>query len=83
MVSAMYNARDWMVLVGFNLPAVTKTRWMAFGVAVLLVEQEVEAALEIADRVAFIENGAIRRLSTPAALAADPAPLHRYVGVRR
>ncbi len=59
------------------------TRLKSQGVAVLLVEQKVEAALEVADRVAFIENGAIKHVSTPAALAADPEPLHRYVGVRR
>ena len=59
------------------------TRLKAQGVAVLLVEQKVEAALEVADRVAFIENGVIKHLSTPGDVAADPAPLHRYVGVRR
>ena len=41
----------------------------AHGVAVLLVEQKVEAALEVADRVAFLENGAIKHEATPAALA--------------
>ena len=55
----------------------------AHGVTVLLVEQKVEAALEVADRVAFLENGAIKHEATPAALIADPEPLHRYVGVRR
>ncbi len=55
----------------------------AEGVAVLLVEQKVEAALRVADRIAFLENGALRHEATPAALAADPEPLHRYVGVRR
>ncbi len=55
----------------------------AHGVAVLLVEQKVEAALKIADRIVFMENGAIRHETTPAALAANPEPLHRYVGVRR
>jgi len=54
----------------------------AHGVAVLLVEQKVEAALRVADRIAFLENGAIRHQATPAELAADPEPLHRYVGVR-
>ena len=51
------------------------------GVAVLLVEQKVEAALAVADRVAFVENGTIRETGTPEALHADPAPLYRYVGV--
>jgi branched-chain amino acid transport system ATP-binding protein len=51
------------------------------GVAVLLVEQKVEVALAVADRVAFLETGAIRESATPAELHADPAPLRRYVGV--
>jgi branched-chain amino acid transport system ATP-binding protein len=55
----------------------------ADGVAVLLVEQKVEAALAVADRIVFLENGAIAHETTPAKLAADPEPLHRYVGVRR
>jgi len=55
----------------------------ARGVAVLLVEQKVEAALKVADRIAFLENGALEHETTPAELAADPEPLHRYVGVRR
>jgi branched-chain amino acid transport system ATP-binding protein len=53
----------------------------AEGVATILVEQRVEAALAVADRVAFIENGVARETATPAALRADPALLHRYVGV--
>ncbi len=55
----------------------------AHGVVVLLVEQKVEAALKVADRIAFLENGALRHEATPGELAADPEPLHRYVGVRR
>lgn len=51
------------------------------GVAVLFVEQKVEAALAVADRVAFVENGTVRETATPEALHADPAPLYRYVGV--
>ena len=51
------------------------------GVATILVEQRVEAALSVADRVAFIETGTVRETATPAALRADPAPLHHYVGV--
>ncbi len=51
------------------------------GVAVLFVEQKVEAALAVADRIAFVENGTVRETATPAALHADPAPLYRYVGV--
>ncbi len=51
------------------------------GVATILVEQRVEAALSVADRVAFIEGGAVREIATPATLRADPALLHHYVGV--
>ena len=46
----------------------------AFGVAVLLVEQRVESALAVADRVAFIENGPVRHAANPAALAAIQHP---------
>ncbi len=53
------------------------------GVAVLLVEQKVEAALRVADRVVFLENGALVHESTPGDLAADPTPLVQYVGIRR
>jgi branched-chain amino acid transport system ATP-binding protein len=53
----------------------------AQGVATILVEQRVESALAVADRVTFIENGVARETTTPAALQADPALLHHYVGV--
>ncbi len=53
------------------------------GISILIVEQKVEAALRVADRIVFMENGTIRGESTPTALAADPDPLHRYVGVHR
>jgi branched-chain amino acid transport system ATP-binding protein len=59
----------------------TVRRLKAQGVATILVEQRVEAALAVADRIAFIENGVARETATPAALRADPALLHRYVGV--
>ena len=52
------------------------------GTTMLLVEQKVEAALAVADRIAFIENGRIREHATPESLARDPEPLVRYVGVR-
>jgi branched-chain amino acid transport system ATP-binding protein len=51
------------------------------GVATILVEQRVDAALSVADHVAFLENGVVRETTTPAALGADPTPLLRYVGV--
>ena len=53
----------------------------ARGVAVLLVEQRVEAVLQIADRVSFIENGRVAASVRPETLHEDPALLHRYVGV--
>jgi len=53
----------------------------AQGVATILVEQRIEAALTVADRIAFIENGTTRDIATPSALIADPTPLYRYVGM--
>jgi len=50
-------------------------------VAVILVEQRVEAVLQIADRVIFIENGRNALEATPAELMADKSLIHRYVGV--
>jgi branched-chain amino acid transport system ATP-binding protein len=52
-------------------------------VGILLVEQRVDAAFALADRVALLETGSIRHQATPAELAADPGVLVRYVGVRR
>ena len=56
---------------------------LAAGTTLLLVEQKVEAALAVADRIAFIENGRIAEHATPEDLARDSEPLIRYVGVRR
>lgn len=52
-------------------------------VGVLLVEQKIDLALRVADRVALLENGSIRYESTPEALASHPEVLLRYLGVRR
>ncbi|HEA68855.1 MAG TPA: ABC transporter ATP-binding protein [Desulfobacterales bacterium] len=52
-------------------------------VGVLLVEQKIDAALKVADRVALMENGSIRHQATPAELASTPEILFKYVGVRR
>lgn len=51
------------------------------GVAIILVEQRVDAVLSIADRVAFIENGNSRETVEAAALQNDASLLTRYVGV--
>ncbi len=55
----------------------------ARGVAVLLVEQKVDAALQVADRVAFLENGTLAHEASAAGLGRDRELLERYVGVRR
>ncbi|RVV99941.1 ABC transporter ATP-binding protein [Mesobaculum littorinae] len=56
-------------------------RLRADGVAVLLVEQRVEAVLEVGDRVAFMEHGRIRADHPIAEVRADPGLLKRYVGL--
>ena len=61
----------------------TVAQLRASGVGALLVEQKVDAALQVADRVSFLENGVLRHEALPAQLRADPEPLHRYVGVGR
>ena len=53
------------------------------GMAVLLVEQKIEAALKVADRIVLLEHGQIQHESTPQALADDSETLHRHLGVRR
>ena len=68
-------------LVDRIIEAVSELR--ATGTTMLLVEQKVEAALAVADRIAFIENGRIREHATPRGLARDPEPLIHYVGVKR
>ncbi|MBL8708278.1 MAG: ABC transporter ATP-binding protein [Rhodospirillaceae bacterium] len=57
------------------------TRLREMGVATILVEQRVESALHVADRIAFIENGRSAEVVAPAALREDPGLLHHYVGV--
>ncbi|MFV2001637.1 MAG: ABC transporter ATP-binding protein, partial [Paracoccaceae bacterium] len=51
------------------------------GVAVLLVEQRIEAILALADRAVFIENGRNLETREAAELHANPDILHRYLGV--
>ncbi|WP_339849430.1 ABC transporter ATP-binding protein [uncultured Nisaea sp.] len=53
----------------------------AQGVAVILVEQRIEAVLSLADRVAFLENGHGREIVPVADLKSDQTLLHKYVGV--
>ena len=51
------------------------------GVAILLVEQRVDAVLEVADRVAFIENGRNGAIMDAEDLRADHSIVDRYIGV--
>ena len=51
------------------------------GVAVVLVEQRIDAVLEIGDRVLFLENGHSRETVTVEALRQDRALIEKYVGV--
>ena len=59
----------------------TVARLKTLGVATILVEQRVEAALKVADRVTFVENGTAHETVTPDQIRANPALLHHYVGV--
>lgn len=53
----------------------------AQGITVLLVEQNVQVALELADRIYIIEQGVIVYEGTPADLERDQQILDRYLGV--
>jgi branched-chain amino acid transport system ATP-binding protein len=53
----------------------------AQGVAIILVEQRLEAIRALADRVTYIENGQTRETLTSEEFAARDDLLHRYVGV--
>lgn len=51
------------------------------GVAVILVEQRVDAVLSIADKVVFIEHGQDVETLTAKKLQKDQSKIHRYLGV--
>jgi branched-chain amino acid transport system ATP-binding protein len=51
------------------------------GVAILLVEQNVPLTLEVSDRVYIMEKGVVRHHAPAAALRADDAVIHQYLGV--
>ena len=53
----------------------------ATGVATILVEQRVDAALAIADRIAFVENGRVAETLPAAGLTPDAPAFRAYVGV--
>lgn len=56
-------------------------RMKSEGVAILLVEQRLDAVLSSADQVVFIENGQSRERTDAAGLRARPDLLKRYLGV--
>ncbi len=51
------------------------------GVATILVEQRVDAVLQVADRVAFITSGTVAEVSDAAKLAPQSPEFAQYVGV--
>lgn len=53
----------------------------ASGVAILLVEQRVDAVLPVADTVAFMDHGAVKLTASIEEVRANPELLRKYVGV--
>jgi branched-chain amino acid transport system ATP-binding protein len=51
------------------------------GLSVLIAEQNVDLALEMADRVVIIEDGEIPWSGAPSELLDNPALLEKYLGV--
>jgi branched-chain amino acid transport system ATP-binding protein len=51
------------------------------GVAILLVEQNVPLTLQVSNRVYIMEKGVVRHQAAAAALRADDAVIHQYLGV--
>ena len=51
------------------------------GVAILLVEQNVPMTLTVSDRCYIMEKGVVRHHAPAAALRADAAVIHQYLGV--
>jgi branched-chain amino acid transport system ATP-binding protein len=59
----------------------TVTRLRETGVATILVEQRVDAALAVADRIAFVVGGSVVETLPVAGLAADAPAFRAHVGV--
>jgi branched-chain amino acid transport system ATP-binding protein len=58
-------------------------RWARAGTAVVIVEQQIDVALSIADRAVVVERGAITLSGTAAQLADDPRVREIYLGIGR
>jgi branched-chain amino acid transport system ATP-binding protein len=58
-------------------------RWARGGVAVLIVEQQIDRALSIADRALVVERGRIGLAGTAEELKRDPRVQEIYLGVNR
>jgi branched-chain amino acid transport system ATP-binding protein len=56
-------------------------RLKAVGLSIVLVEQNIKLALELADDVVVINTGAVAFQGTPAALKADEAAIAQHLGV--
>jgi len=57
-------------------------QWARAGTGVLIVEQQIDVALSVADRAVVVERGAITLAGTAAELAADARVQDIYLGVR-
>jgi len=53
------------------------------GIGILLVEQRIEAALQVADAVLLLEGGRIAYEGTRREILEDPEPLRRHLGIWR
>ncbi len=56
-------------------------RLRAAGMAIVLVEHDVEAVLALADRIAVLDDGVRIALGTPDVVRTDPAVVSAYLGV--
>ena len=52
-----------------------------WGLSIVLVEQDVQLALEVSNRAYVLENGRIAKVGTSKELAQDPEILKLYLGI--